>query len=514
MAVMGQGVGLVTWSLLVLGALAATQVPVFRLFQFESQGLSAGSQVSNLNYVGVHHTKAAEVQRKFVVIRLLEASKEVISTLISHKPSGFLLLLPSNHTLTPDQRATWKGLEDFFGSQTFPFPIYFAWETAELLGLYEELQIQKEDDQNLLNFVVSTDEKPALRKLMLENIYGFVLEYAESLPSIALVAHYDAFSVIPELSYGLNDNGSGIIAILELARIFHKLYSQNAPSYNLLLLLTSAGTLSFEGARQWLNSEDAEIAQIVGNIQFALSLDTIGSSGGLTVHVSRFQKEGELEVTRFYTALNSTANLTDFPLTYVKKKINVADSFVPWQHENFARRKVVGATISSLDTPRTRILDHSDIFDTSVDYEALERNIRFIAEVTAKCIYAAEEKPGMLIYEKQDLVKREKLEEWGEKIANYTRYPGKLTPGAGITDLIVSNLQNYTGKSLKKKAFPLDDTILYASKPESLNIYRVKPPILEFYIFLGVLGYLAVLWIAIGLCSRMSLVSKTKAKTH
>jgi len=511
---MGQGVGLVTCALLMLGVLAATQVPVFRLFQFESQGLSAGSQVSNLNYVGVHHTKAAEVQRKFVVIRLLEASKEVIATLISHKPSGFLVLLPSNHTLTTDQRATWKELEDFFGSQTFPFPIYFAWESAELLSLYSELQLHTEEDQNLLNFVVSTDEKPALRKLTLENIHGFVLEYAESLPSIALVAHYDAFSVIPELTYGLNDNGSGIIALLELARIFHKLYSQNAPSYNLLLLLTSAGTLNFEGARQWLNSEDAEIAQIVGNIQFALSLDTIGSSGGLTVHVSRFQKEGEMEVTRFYTALNTTANLTNFPLTYAKKKINVADSFVPWQHENFARRKVVGATLSSLEVPRTRILDHSDIFDTHIDYEALERNIRFVAEVTAKCIYAAEEKPGLLLYEKQDLVKREKLEELGQKISNSTRYPAKLTPGAGITDLLVANLQNYTGKSLKKKAFPLDDTILYGSKPETLNIYRVKPPILEFYIFLGVLGYLAALWVGIGLCSRMTLVGKAKPKTH
>jgi len=174
----------------------------------------------------------------------------------------------------------------------------------------------------------------------------------------------------------------------------------------------------------------------------------------------------------------------------------------------------VGATLSSLEVPRTRILDHSDIFDTHIDYEALERNIRFVAEVTAKCIYAAEEKPGLLLYEKQDLVKREKLEELGQKISNSTRYPAKLTPGAGITDLLVANLQNYTGKSLKKKAFPLDDTILYGSKPETLNIYRVKPPILEFYIFLGVLGYLAALWVGIGLCSRMTLVGKAKPKTH
>lgn len=508
---MGQGVGLVPFTLLLLSVYGAVQVPVFRLFQFESQGLSAGSQVSNLNYVGVHHAKGPEIQRKFAVIRLLEASKDLISALIAYKPSGFLLLLPAqNSSLSEQEQATWEELEDFFGSQTFPFPIYFAWETEELMGLYEELRVEKEDDQNLLNFVVSTDEKPALRKLTLENIYGFVHEYSESLPSIALVAHYDSFNVIPELAYGLNDNGSGVIALLELARIFNKLYSQNPPSYNLLLLLTSAGTLSFEGARQWLNSEDTAISQIVSNILFALSIDTIGGDGGLTVHVSRFQKEGETEVTRFYTAMNATVNATHFPLNYAKKKINVADAFVPWQHENFARRKVVGATISSLDTPRTRILDHSDIFDTSLDYPSLDRNIRLIAEVTARCLYAAEDKPGFLLYDRPDLIHRESLESWGAKLSNATRYPGKLTPGAPVTDMIIEGLQNYTGKTLKKKTFTLEDTTLYASKVETLSIYRVKPPILEFYIFLGVLSYIALLWVVISVCSRSLLVSKTK----
>ena len=509
---MGRGAALVAYSVLLLCAAASTQVNVFRLFQIESQGLSAGSQVSNVNYVGVHHSKGAEVQRKIVVLRLTEASKDVIAALIAHKPSGFLILLPTE-TLAEAQLTVWEELEDFFGSQVFPFPVYFAWESEELLGLYSELQAQTEDDQNLLNFVVSTDEKPALKKLTLENVYGFVLEYSESLPSVALVAHYDAFSVVPELAYGLNNNGSGVIALLELARIFYRMYGQNAPSYNLLLLLTSAGTLNFEGARHWLNSEDAAVSQIVGNIQFALSLDTIGQAGGLTVHVSRFQKEGENEVLRFYTAMNATAMATGIPLNYLKKKVNVADPFVPWQHENFARRKVVGATLSSLEAPRSRVLDHSNLFDTEIDYEALERNIKFVAECTAKYLYAAEEKPEFLLYEKRDLVKRESLEEWGRKLHNVTRYPSKLTPGSPVTDSLFTALQNYTGKSLKKKSFTLEDTTLYGSKVETLNIYRVKPPILEFYVFLAVMGYIAVLWVLVTVCGKLSFVTK-KVKTR
>ena len=122
------------------------------------------------------------------------------------------------------------------------------------MSVYRELEAgTSEAQENQLSFIVSTDEKVPLKQLNFENYYGFVYAYEESLPIIALVTHYDAFSILPDETVGMNENGSGLIALMEIARTFFKIYAQNFPNYNLMILITQAGTLNFDGARQWLH---------------------------------------------------------------------------------------------------------------------------------------------------------------------------------------------------------------------------------------------------------------------
>jgi hypothetical protein len=109
----------------------------------------------------------------------------------------------------------------------FNIPIYFTWENDAALSVYSDITSEAMNDgssDDQLQFVVNTDEKTPLTKIKLDNFYGFIHDYEESLPIIALVTHYDSFSILPDDTIGMDENGSGIIAMMELARIFHKIY--------------------------------------------------------------------------------------------------------------------------------------------------------------------------------------------------------------------------------------------------------------------------------------------------
>jgi hypothetical protein len=97
----------------------------------------------------------------------------------------------------------------------------------------------------------------------------------EQLPTIAIVANYDTFGAAPvcsskkysqnvlsvlldaldktvflqALSVGSDSNGSGVVALLEIARLFSRLYSnpKTRGKYNLLFGLTSGGPYNYNG---------------------------------------------------------------------------------------------------------------------------------------------------------------------------------------------------------------------------------------------------------------------------
>ena len=71
----------------------------------------------------------------------------------------------------------------------------------------------------------------------------------DTLPTVLVVAHYDASGAAPGLSYGSDSNASGVVMLLELARLWHKLYSssKSIPSFNLIFLLSGGGKINYFG---------------------------------------------------------------------------------------------------------------------------------------------------------------------------------------------------------------------------------------------------------------------------
>lgn len=207
--------------------------------------------------------------------------------------------------------------------------------------------------------------------------------------------------------------------------------------------------------------------------------------------------------------MNTTSELTGFPLTYQKKKINIADPFVPWQHENFSRRRVIGATLSNRETPYTKLIDHGSIFDVALNVTTLERNIRFITETLIRFLYDYKEEDALILYEKPDLVNKTRIAEVQDRLSSSSRFPTMLTPTDDLTKEIYANFSQYTD-GLQRTPFPLEEYTLYSSKPETMQVYKVKPAILDFYFFIAVLTYVGGLWAFVKYMSGKRLTSKAK----
>ena len=68
---------------------------------------------------------------------------------------------------------------------------------------------------------------------------------------------YEYVMHLQELSFGADSNGSGVVMLLELARLFSHLYtnSKSHARYNIIFLLSGAGKLNYQGSKKWLEDQ-------------------------------------------------------------------------------------------------------------------------------------------------------------------------------------------------------------------------------------------------------------------
>jgi hypothetical protein len=79
---------------------------------------------------------------------------------------------------------------------------------------------------------------------------------------------FDILLFQQNLSFGADSNGSGVVILLELVRLFSNLYSdpKTRGKYNLVFLLTGGGKVNYQGSKKWLEDQldalDGSIIQV------------------------------------------------------------------------------------------------------------------------------------------------------------------------------------------------------------------------------------------------------------
>eukprot|EP01133_Synstelium_polycarpum_P008059 gene8059-9469_t len=501
---------------------SATTTPVnantfnaYRMLQFEKGDQKFGPQRSTLNAPAIRYNTAhplTDYKSMVVVCRDTEFSAALLQSLVANDVAGVVVVVGSSVSNTAASATTMEALS----SLAIPMPVYFV-KDGEFDSSYLD------SDYRLV--VTSAAPAPVTPAPAINNLHGILRGNATlgySSPTILVVAHYDSSSIAPGLAPTGNDaNISGMVALLELSRVFSKLYSSpaNQGTHNIMFLATGGSSSNFEGTRRWLESQPSHI---VDAIDFVLCLDAMGQATPLYLHSSRpITKD---DATRaLYTAFQSSADANNVPFDLVQRKINIKNPVVFWEHEVFGRKHIASLTISSRATPS------SDAAAPTV--AAIKRNIKVVARALLARIYNNERISSDILSGSLD-INEHFIESWINSLASTPRvYPfADVAPAAGSTDApLVSHLVgieramksylNEVGKDTLKAETPATTTF-YNPSVVSMSFYHVKPFTFDILFLLCSMLYLVAIYVLLKGKSAIteitelftSMVSKTKTK--
>ncbi|CAI5798893.1 Nicalin [Podarcis lilfordi] len=424
-------------------------------------------------------------------------------------------------------------------------PVYFAEEDDDLLSIYEQTQAASASQgsasaaevllhtatANGFQMVTSGAQSKAVSDWLITSVEGRLTGLGgEDLPTIVVVAHYDSFGVAPWLSHGADSNGSGVAMLLELARLFSRLYTykRTHAGYNLLFFASGGGKFNYQGTKRWLedNLDHTDSSLLQDNVAFVLCLDTLGRGNSLHLHVSKPPKEGTLQHA-FLKELELVI-ASQFPevrFSMVHKKINLAEDMLAWEHERFAIRRLPAFTVSHLESHRDglrkSIMDVRSAAGARVDPKILTRNTRIVVEALTRVIYNLTEKGvpvDLQIFTEQMQIQQEQMESVMDWLTSQPR-------AAQLVDkdsTFINTLEYYMSRYLKDvkqhhvKADKRDpEFVFYDQLKQVMNAYRVKPAIFDLLLALCIAAYLGVAYVAVQhfsllfrLVQRLSLKSK------
>lgn len=498
-------------------AYGSHEFPVFRVQQFDLNGVKYGSRAAALN-LEARSILADNLIRRCAVVRGIDANIEIINKAINDGLSGLLILIPTDLNSMPiEAQKSLRQLEIDLLETQVPIPVYFAHETEKLKNLYEEIT-------NTASGYAAPSALKAMTSVAVANSFHFVTDGGESkplndfpiisltgkltgqgledqLPTVVVTTHYDSFGIVPKLSKGLDSTGSGVVAFLELARMFSKLYEKRTiqPKYNMLFLLAGGGKFNYQGTKKWIedNVESSEFS-LLAEADYVICIDAIGQGAELNLHVSKPPKQG----TQAYALVQDLQEVIkeQFPgsnFNVVHKKVNLAEEMLAWEHERFSLRRLPAGTISHHDKPNHR----GSIFDTEVETTVMKRNIKVLAEGLSRHIFNLSGKgySNRLEVFSGDLdIDSDHVDSWVSHLSNEPRSQQLITKEHRLLTSFEETMGQYL-KDVRRVASKADkkdpEFVFYDVYDGKMNVYSVKPALFDLFLAIGIAGYLGIVYL-------------------
>ena len=164
----------------------------------------------------------------------LEKNTDLISKLESKGSTGLIVLLLDKDRAHGGFKGSIVEQERFHAfaealtTTKVPYPVYFTFETDELLVFYDLLS--KSDDRlnDLAIEVRPSNTRPKTTdQIQLDVLYGVeATKNPEGKPIIAVSASYDSLGTAPSLPIGMEGQVSPVLALLYMSRVMSRQFVQ------------------------------------------------------------------------------------------------------------------------------------------------------------------------------------------------------------------------------------------------------------------------------------------------
>ncbi|XP_020485084.2 nicalin-1-like isoform X1 [Labrus bergylta] len=520
--------------LLCVHGLHASALPAVSSYEFKAYRMQQYSLAQQMHgcrgAIVVAEARSADepvLTRRCVIMKVMDFTTEKFMEAQRQNAAAILLLLPKNISSIPhDSIQFFMVSESAVLLKETLMPVYVAPEDEQLLCMYEEVKqaAATRTSSVFIRVLRSMVTATAFQILVSNNtpikafndnavvtLEGVLAGAGEDPPTIVITAHYDSYGLAPWLSYGADSNGSGVTILLELVRLFQKLYRSPStrPPYHLMFSLTGGGKYNFLGTKRWIeeNLDHAESSLLHDNVAFVLCLDTLANNDELYMHVSRPPKP-DTPMHAFIQQLEEVVS-SRFPwvkVGLVHKKINLVESAVAWEHERYSLRRIPSFTLSHLEDPKSEL--RGSILDTmsQVDLRKLKRNGIIIAEALAHYMYNLSDKGSP----KDIQLFKGQMDFYDSRISNLMSVLTSVPRATQLLDkepghvLLVNSLEQefkHYLQQVHKHTFRQDkrdpDITFYDQMNQPIVMYRVKPA--AFDLFLGgcIAAYLGIIYYAI-----------------
>lgn len=500
---------------------AAHEFEAYRMQHFDLNGRQYGSRSSLIN-MEARPLSATKVPRRCLIAKLSELTADRYHELVSESAGALIVLIPQNFSSMPqDVLKQWLEVEPQMLELETNMAVYFVREDEKLLQIHGDIQQAATGDQadsaaeallsavyaNGFQMVASGPQSKQVKDAHIVSIQGKLSgKGAEDLlPTLAIVTHYDSFGIAPYLAYGVDSNGSGVAAFLELARLFSRLYlnSQTHARFNLLFFLSGGGKFNYQGTKRWIEDNlEVPDSSLLADVSYVVCLDSVGGSDSLHLHLSKPPKEGTVPYEILQNLKTASKDLyPSFNFSMVHKKINLADEMLAWEHERFSIRRLPAGTISHLPS-------HRDIYRTSVADERwrvesslLARNVRIIAEGLARQIYGLHDKGvnGVPeIFNNELSVSEENLEAWVDYLSSNPRPAQLMSKDHPVVSTLEQAMSKYL-KDVKRLSFKADkrepEFVFFDGLKSTIHAYNVKPAVFDLFLAGAIASYVGLVYL-------------------